>query len=153
MVLAPGIEPGTYWLQVSCSTNWATPANWWLSIILNLELHCVSPELQYARARVHSGYYILQIKSWQWPTFTWGNLTLSSALNCFTSEFGMGSGGSNRLWSPGKTVSNVWWGLYPLLTLAFSHKGKKLKNLPSPNNIYNERVYSLISRILQTSFW
>ena len=26
MVLAPGIEPGTYWLQVSCSTNWATPA-------------------------------------------------------------------------------------------------------------------------------
>ena len=26
MVLAVGIEPTTYWLQVSCSTNWAMPA-------------------------------------------------------------------------------------------------------------------------------
>ena len=30
MVPAKGVEPSTYWLQVSCSTNWATPANiWW----------------------------------------------------------------------------------------------------------------------------
>ena len=27
MVPAKGVEPSTYWLQVSCSTNWATPAN------------------------------------------------------------------------------------------------------------------------------
>ena len=26
VVLAPGVEPGTHWLQISCSTNWATPA-------------------------------------------------------------------------------------------------------------------------------
>ncbi len=36
MVPARGLEPPTYWLQVSCSTNWATPAlrkiiheKWW----------------------------------------------------------------------------------------------------------------------------
>ena len=28
MVPTPGLEPGTYWLQVSCSTNWAMSA-WW----------------------------------------------------------------------------------------------------------------------------
>ena len=26
MVPAKGLEPSTYWLQVSCSTNWAKPA-------------------------------------------------------------------------------------------------------------------------------
>lgn len=31
-----------------------------------------------------------------------GNPVLSSALNVFTSEFGMGSGGSRSLWPPGK---------------------------------------------------
>ena len=37
-----------------------------------------------------------------------GNATLPSALVCFTSEFGMGSGGSRPLWSSGKTVDH--WG-------------------------------------------
>jgi hypothetical protein len=37
--------------------------------------------------------------------FHMNNATLSSALNRFTSEFGMGSGGSNSLWSPSKIVS------------------------------------------------
>ena len=27
-----GLEPTTYWLQVSCSTNWAIPANKWWAI-------------------------------------------------------------------------------------------------------------------------
>mgnify|MGYP001059567913 CR=1 FL=1 len=35
-----------------------------------------------------------------------GNATLPSALVCFTSEFGMGSGGSRPLWSSGKTVDH-----------------------------------------------
>ncbi len=33
--------------------------------------------------------------------FHMGPPTLSSALSCFTSEFGMGSGGANSLWPPG----------------------------------------------------
>ena len=33
-----------------------------------------------------------------------GTPTLPSALKHFTSEFGMGSGGSTLLWSPGKSV-------------------------------------------------
>ena len=45
---------------------------------------------------------VFGIKTWQCPTFTWGDPTLSSALSGFTSEFGMESGGSHLLWSPGK---------------------------------------------------
>ena len=30
-----GLEPATYWLQVSCSTDWATPAIWCLGAELN----------------------------------------------------------------------------------------------------------------------
>ena len=37
--------------------------------------------------------------------FHMGTPTLSSAMTRFTSEFGMGSGGSMSLWPPGKTVS------------------------------------------------
>ena len=35
--------------------------------------------------------------------FRMGTPTLSSAMTRFTSEFGMGSGGSMSLWPPGKT--------------------------------------------------
>ena len=45
-----------------------------------------------------------QIRAWQFPTFAWQTATLSSALSGFTSEFGMGSGGSRSLWSPSKLV-------------------------------------------------
>lgn len=40
--------------------------------------------------------------AWQFPTFTWQTATLSSALSGFTSEFGMGSGGSRSLMPSGK---------------------------------------------------
>ena len=43
-------------------------------------------------------------KAWRCPTLTWGGPTLPSALSCFTSEFGMGSGGSNSLLPPDKLV-------------------------------------------------
>ncbi len=38
----------------------------------------------------------------QFPTLTWGDPTLPSALRRFTSEFGMGSGGTTALVPPGK---------------------------------------------------
>ena len=50
---------------------------------------------------------ILKIRAWQFPTFAWQTATLSSALNGFTSEFGMGSGGSHSLWSPSKRVCQL----------------------------------------------
>ncbi len=43
-----------------------------------------------------------KFKAWRCPTLTWGSPTLPSALFRFTSEFGMGSGGSKTLWSPSK---------------------------------------------------
>src|SRR6185437_15938927 len=44
-------------------------------------------------------------RAWRCHTFACGDRKLASALSCFTSEFGMGSGGSHSLWSPGKPVS------------------------------------------------
>ncbi len=38
----------------------------------------------------------------QFPTLAWGDPTLPSALRRFTSEFGMGSGGTTALQPPGK---------------------------------------------------
>ena len=52
-----------------------------------------SPELSF-RASVFG--------AWQFPTLAWGDPTLPSALRCFTSEFGMGSGGTTALVPPGK---------------------------------------------------
>ncbi len=48
--------------------------------------------------------WAFDLRAWQFPTFTWQTATLSSALNGFTSEFEMGSGGSHSLWSPSKLV-------------------------------------------------
>ena len=42
------------------------------------------------------------ISVWKWPTLTWGDPTLPSARLRFTSEFGMGSGGTTMLWFPDK---------------------------------------------------
>ena len=47
-----------------------------------------------------------RIRAWRFPTFAWQSATLSLALSGFTSEFGMGSGGTRSLWSPGKRVSS-----------------------------------------------
>ena len=43
-----------------------------------------------------------EFKAWQFPTLAWGDPTLPSALRRFTSEFGMGSGGTTALRPPGK---------------------------------------------------
>ncbi len=44
----------------------------------------------------------LLFDAWQFPTLAWGGPTLPSALRRFTSEFGMGSGGTTALQPPGK---------------------------------------------------
>ena len=50
---------------------------------------------------VRMGFFTL-IDAWQFPTLAWGDPTLPSALRRFTSEFGMGSGGTTALQPPGK---------------------------------------------------
>ena len=52
---------------------------------------------------------IIKIRSLAMTYFHMNNATLSSALSRFTAEFGMGSGGSNSLWSPSKivTIENI----------------------------------------------
>ncbi len=47
-----------------------------------------------------TGFFLFD--AWQFPTLTWGDPTLPSALRRFTSEFGMGSGGTTALSPPGK---------------------------------------------------
>ena len=46
------------------------------------------------------GFFLFD--AWQFPTLAWGDPTLPSALRRFTSEFGMGSGGTTALVPPGK---------------------------------------------------
>ena len=48
------------------------------------------------------GWPLHLFDAWQFPTLTWGDPTLPSALRRFTSEFGMGSGGTTALRPPGK---------------------------------------------------
>ncbi len=47
-----------------------------------------------------TGFFLFDAR--QFPTLTWGDPTLPSALRRFTSEFGMGSGGTTALKPPGK---------------------------------------------------
>ena len=49
-----------------------------------------------------SGWPLALFDAWQFPTLAWGDPTLPSALRRFTSEFGMGSGGTTALRPPGK---------------------------------------------------
>jgi hypothetical protein len=54
----------------------------------------------FAIIRCHSDNMLFD--AWQCPTLAWGDPTLPSALRRFTSEFGMGSGGTTALSPPGK---------------------------------------------------
>ena len=54
----------------------------------------------------HSRAGLLHLyNAWQFPTLAWGDPTLPSALRRFTSEFGMGSGGTTALKPPGRFCS------------------------------------------------
>ncbi len=54
-------------------------------------------------AKAHpAGWALHLFDARQFPTLTWGDPTLPSALRRFTSEFGMGSGGTTALVPPGK---------------------------------------------------
>ena len=55
------------------------------------------------KATLYRGWPFLLFKSLAVTYFHMGTPTLSSALSRFTSEFGMGSGGTNSLWPPGIT--------------------------------------------------
>jgi hypothetical protein len=46
--------------------------------------------------------FAFRIRSLAMTDFCMDKTTLSLALNGFTSEFGMGSGGAHLLWSPGR---------------------------------------------------
>ncbi len=48
-----------------------------------------------------SPFFLLGV--WQCATLAWGDPKLPSPLMRFTSEFGMGSGGTASLWPPDKT--------------------------------------------------
>ena len=53
------------------------------------------------------GWALHLFNAWQFPTLAWGDPTLPSALRRFTSEFGMGSGGTTALSPPGKFCFSI----------------------------------------------
>ncbi len=58
--------------------------------------------LRFITTGCHPG--LLQFDARQFPTLTWGDPTLPSALRRFTSEFGMGSGGTTALVPPANSL-------------------------------------------------
>jgi hypothetical protein len=66
------------------------------------------------RPGLSTGPYALFV-AWQFPTLAWGDPTLPSALRRFTSEFGMGSGGTTALSPPGKSCMLCPVSFTPLL--------------------------------------
>ena len=69
--------------------------------------------------------------AWQFPTLAWGDPTLPSALRRFTSEFGMGSGGTTALQPPGKffVPKRIFYIVTALPSL--SHTGHILQYAPA----------------------
>ena len=69
--------------------------------------------------------------AWQFPTLAWGDPTLPSALRRFTSEFGMGSGGTTALQPPGKSwcTKRIFYVMTALPSL--SHTGHILQYAPA----------------------
>ncbi len=87
----------------------------------------------YARKKalnVSSGLLHL-FDAWQFPTLAWGDPTLPSALRRFTSEFGMGSGGTTALQPPGKFFApkRIFYIVTALPSL--SHTGHILQYAPA----------------------
>ncbi len=74
---------------------------------------------------------VLQFDAWQFPTLAWGDPTLPSALRRFTSEFGMGSGGTTALRPPGKffVQKRIFYIVTALPSL--SHTGHILQYAPA----------------------
>ena len=62
---------------------------------------CNFRKSQTAKSPVRQYRAFCLIGAWQFPTLAWGDPTLPSALRRFTSEFGMGSGGTTALVPPG----------------------------------------------------
>jgi hypothetical protein len=63
-------------------------------------------EVQTIKKGLPNGKPFLELGVWRCATLTWGNPTLPSPLTCFTSEFGMESGGTTSLLSPDITGFN-----------------------------------------------
>ena len=59
-------------------------------------------KIEITKKPAYSAGFIVLLGAWRWPTLTWGDPTLPSARLRFTSEFGMGSGGTTMLLSPSK---------------------------------------------------
>ncbi len=57
--------------------------------------------LKRKKADLYGRPFSFQLGAWRCSTLTWGDPTLPSTLTCFTSEFGMDSGGTTSLLPPG----------------------------------------------------
>ena len=76
----------------------------WRSIVLCRMTHFIGLRafLSHKRKKPAQLSGLFELGVWRCATLTWGSPTLPSPLTCFTSEFGMGSGGATSLWPPDK---------------------------------------------------
>ncbi len=86
-----------------CVSRTAKTPRFWHGVIITTRNFCVS---RTAKTPCFGHGVLALFDAWQCPTLAWGDPTLPSALRRFTSEFGMGSGGTTALWPPGKFCFN-----------------------------------------------
>ncbi len=109
----------------------------------------------------------LGLSAWRFPTFARQPVALSSALSGFTSEFGMGSGGSRSLWSPSKRVRltmrvNLRRGSRPALEICNSRFSRFKASAvpegvffspPKPIGCYMVKPHGQLVHVSCTHYW
>ena len=82
--------------------------------------------------------------AWQFPTLAWGDPTLPSALRRFTSEFGMGSGGTTALKPPGKFFvpeTNLLRSCCVGRACKVSHILQYASSFPAPAALHQRKIF------------
>ena len=105
------------------------------------------------KASTRKPLFLLHFKlgAWRCPTLTWGGPTLPSAISHFTAEFGMGSGGSNFLWSPGLFVLS--YGLCVMSTLSLNSGIQSLSFLAAHSCVWHGLLKTHNPQLLYKSLW
>ncbi len=106
------------------------PPKYMTTTSTHVHQHTCKPPLPQTQKNLKYLYLrFLLIQTWRCPTLTWGNPTLPSALQRFTSKFGMDLGGSTALSPPRYSVDVFSCLLYssvlPSVLSSLSHFNQK----------------------------
>ncbi len=94
-----------------------------------------------------SGWAFHLFDAWQFPTLTWGDPTLPSALRRFTSEFGMGVRWDHRASAARQILCAQYAILYRISRVA---RARKVSHIPQYAPSFPSLVALLLRKLLRT---